>query len=525
MLERSGLAAALLQHLETVESPDGLAYHLDNRLEREPPPDAAITGRKHEDARDQDHRSPALSQAAPAASGTIRSPSMADSRRRLPSVDALLRSPPGRRAAERFGREVVKEAIRRVLEEIRPRAARGRAPPKPEAVLARAVNLAARSALGLTDVMNATGVILHTNLGRAPLPDEALRAVTKTGRGYADLEVDRETGRRGQRTTRAELLLTALTGAADALVVNNNAAAILLVLAALARRKEVLVSRGELIEIGGEFRLPDVMAASGAKLVEVGTTNRTRLGDYRRALSPRTGLILKVHPSNYQVVGFAQTPPLEDLVGLAGRSRIPLLYDIGSGLLRRVPGVPGEEPTASGAVHAGAHLVCFSGDKLLGGPQAGIIVGRADLVARLRRHPIARAVRVDKMTVATLETVLRMHATGRREDLPMWRFVRATPASLRKRAAALARQLPDARAGRVEAVAGGGSLPGWALSSVAVRVKVAHPERTAARLRLGNPSVFCRVEDDELVVDLRTVDPREDDRLLRALRYALSQEE
>jgi L-seryl-tRNA(Ser) seleniumtransferase len=449
---------------------------------------------------------------------------MTDARRRLPSVDTLLRSPPGRRASERFGREVVKEAIRRVLDEVRPRAARGGPPPEQEVLLARAVHLAARSVFGLTDVLNATGVILHTNLGRAPLPEDALRAVTRTGRRYADLEVDRETGRRGGRTGRCELLLTALTGAEDALVVNNNAAAILLALAALARRKEVVVSRGELIEIGGEFRLPEVMSASGAKLVEVGTTNRTRLSDYRKALSPRTGLILKVHPSNYRVVGFAQAPPLEDLVGLAGRSRVPLLYDIGSGLLRRVPGVPKEEPTASDAVRDGAPLVCFSGDKLLGGPQAGIVVGRTDLVAKLRRHPVARAVRVDKMTVAAVEAVLRMHATGRRDELPMWRALRATTSSLRQRASALARELPDARTDRVEAVAGGGSLPGWALPSVAVRVPVPRPERTAARLRLGNPSVFCRVEDDELVLDLRTVDPKDDPRLLRALRYALSQE-
>lgn len=450
---------------------------------------------------------------------------MADRRRRLPSVDALLRSPPGRRATDRLGREVVRTALRRVLDETRRSLARGGDPPPDDLLLARAVALAARSAFGLTDVLNATGVVLHTNLGRAPLPDEAIRAVTRTARRYADLEVDRESGRRGRRTTRAEFLLTALTGAEDALVVNNNAAAVLLALAALARRKEVPVSRGELIEIGGEFRLPDIMAASGAKLVEVGTTNRTRLADYRRAVSPRTGLILKVHPSNYQVVGFAEAPPLRDLAALAAAAGVPLLYDIGSGLLRRAPRVPAEEPSAADALRGGADLVSFSGDKLLGGPQAGILAGRADLVERLRRHPIARAVRVDKMTVAALEAVLRLHAAGRRDDLPVWRSLRATAASLRRRAAALAEALPGARTGRVEAVAGGGSVPGWELPSAAVRLPVDRPERTAARLRLGRPAVFCRIEDDELVFDLRTVDPGDDPRLLRAIRYALSQED
>src|ERR687892_1157311 len=346
---------------------------------------------------------------------------MPDVRRRVPSVDALLRSAPGRRAADRFGRNGVKGAIRSVFDEVRGAAARGREPPEEEIILARAVNLAARMALGLSPAINATGVVLHTNLGRAPLPDDAARAAARVGRSYSDLEVERETGKRGRRTTRAEFLLTAMTGAADALVVNNNAAALLLSLAALARRKDVLVSRGELIEIGGEFRLPEIMRASGARLVEVGTTNRTRLTDYRAAMTERTGLILKVHPSNYRVVGFAESPPVSSLAALARRAEVPLLYDTGSGLLEPVRPVPGEEPAANHTLADGADLVCFSGDKLLGGPQAGVVLGRADLIARLRRHPIARAVRVDKMTVAALETVLAMHAQARRDELPVWR--------------------------------------------------------------------------------------------------------
>jgi L-seryl-tRNA(Ser) seleniumtransferase len=389
--------------------------------------------------------------------------------------------------------------------------------------MARAAGLAARMVFGLSAAVNATGVVLHTGLGRAPLPEVAVKAVTRTALGYSDLEIDRATGVRGRRTTRAEFLLSALTGAEDALVVNNNAAALLLSLAALARRKEVLVSRGELIEIGGEFRLPDIMAASGAKLVEVGTTNRTRIQDYRSVLSPRTGLVLKVHPSNYRVVGFAQSPSLSSLTAVARRAAVPLLFDVGSGLLDRYRGVPAEEPAATEALVSGADLVTFSGDKLLGGPQAGVILGRRDLVARLRRHPVARAVRVDKMTVAALEAVLRLYAAGRRSDIPTWRLLDERPAALRTRARAVADALPGAAVERAEAVAGGGSLPGYAVPSVVVRLPADRPADLAARLRVGNPAVFCRVEEDALLFDLRTVIPEEDRRLTRAVRYALSQ--
>jgi L-seryl-tRNA(Ser) seleniumtransferase len=420
---------------------------------------------------------------------------------------------------------VVKQAVHLTLEEVRASAARGAAPPDDEVIMARALNLAARTVFGLSPVINATGVVLHTNLGRAPLPEGAVKAVARAARAYSDLEVDRETGKRGRRTTRAEFLLTSLTGAPDALVVNNNAAALLLALAALAKRKEVLVSRGELIEIGGEFRLPEIMAASGAKLVEVGTTNRTRLTDYRKALTDRTALILKVHPSNYRVVGFSEAPDVGPLSELAHGVGVPVLYDIGSGLLHRTPGVPVDEPGAAEALQAGADLVCFSGDKLLGGPQAGIILGRRDLVERLRSHPIARAVRVDKMTVAALEAVLRLHATDRRGELPTWRSITAPSASLRVRVTAIARSLPGARTGRGEGAAGGGSLPGYVIDSHVVRLDhIARPEEAAARLRLGNPPVFCRLEKGALVFDLRTVEPGDDERLVRAVRYALSQE-
>ncbi|MDQ4005846.1 MAG: L-seryl-tRNA(Sec) selenium transferase, partial [Actinomycetota bacterium] len=449
---------------------------------------------------------------------------MSDPRRVLPSVDTLLRSPPGRRAAARFGRAVVRHSIQRVVEEVRGGLGRGRAAPDADALMARAVGMAARMSFGLSPVINATGVVLHTNLGRAPLPEEAVRAAARAGRTPTDLEVDRETGRRGRRTVRAEFLLAALTGAEDALVVNNNAAALLLALAALAKRKDVLVSRGELIEIGGEFRLPDIMAASGARLVEVGTTNRTRATDYRAALSPRTGMILKVHPSNYRVTGFAESPTVQSLVRLAHQTQVPLLHDLGSGLLAPKRDIPADEPSASESLGAGADLVSFSGDKLLGGPQAGILLGRRDIVDRLRRHPIARAVRVDKMTVAALEVVLGMEARGEGGRLPVWRTLAERPSVLRTRARKLAEILPGSAVVKSEAVAGGGSLPGQAVPSWSVRLPAERPERLAARLRTGNPPVFCRVEDGVILFDLRTVEPENDPRLARAVAYALSQD-
>ncbi|MGH2692080.1 MAG: L-seryl-tRNA(Sec) selenium transferase [Actinomycetota bacterium] len=446
---------------------------------------------------------------------------MPDPRRSIPSVDAILRSAPAKRAAARFGRSVVRRAVQVVLDGARSGARR--APPEEEVLLATSVRLAATMSYGLTRVINATGVVLHTNLGRASMPEEAARAAARAATSATDLEVDRGTGKRGRRTSRAEFLLTAMTGAEDALVVNNNAAALLLALAALARRREVLVSRGELIEIGGEFRLPDILAASGAKLVEVGTTNRTRVQDYRAGLTDRTALVLKVHPSNYRVTGFAEAPGTESLARLSRTSGIPLLYDLGSGLLEPHRGIPSDEPATTEALHQGADLVCFSGDKLLGGPQAGVVLGRRDLVERLRKHPIARAVRVDKMTVAALEVVLGMYARGERKRLPVWRALEERPGVLRARALALAERFPGAKAIRSEAVAGGGSLPSYGVPSHAVRLEHEDAEAVAARLRVGNPPVFCRVEDRTLLFDLRTVEPQDDDRMARAVRYALSQ--
>ena len=448
----------------------------------------------------------------------------ADPRRSLPSIDALLRSEPGKRAAASLGRPIVKRTVAEVLSEIRSEVTRGAQRPADDEILARALERASDTVTGLTPVINATGVVLHTNLGRAPLPASAAAAAALAA-GYGDLEVDRRSGQRGRRSSRAEAMLLALTGAQDALVVNNCAAALLLSLAALAKGKQVLVSRGELIEIGGEFRIPDIVAASGAKLVEVGTTNRTRVADYRSAMTDRVAAVLKVHPSNYRVVGFTASASAAELAKLAHRHDVPFLYDVGSGSLRRTPGMPAGEPSVVETLADGADLVTFSGDKLLGGPQAGSIVGRGDLVARLRRHPTARAVRVDKMQVAALEQVLAMHARGAADEIPVVRMLRESAASVQQRARCLNEMLGGdlghAHVHRCRSVVGGGSMPGADLPSWGVRITAPDPPAFAARLRIGRPSVFCRVERDHVLLDLRTVSDDQVADLARAISYAM----
>jgi L-seryl-tRNA(Ser) seleniumtransferase len=454
-------------------------------------------------------------------------PAATDPRRDVPSVDAILRLPAGRKASSRLGRPIVRSALRDTLDAVRADAERGTPVPTAEEILATALTIAARDAYGLQEVINATGVVLHTGLGRAPMSRVAARAAARAAEGYADLEVDRDTGSRGRRTARAERLLSALTDGDDALAVNNGAGALLLLLAAMTQargRKDVLVSRGELIEIGGEFRLPDIMAASGARLVEVGTTNRTRPADYERAITTKTALILKVHPSNYRVVGFTHSASLPSLRRVADKTGVPLAFDLGSGLLQRFGDVPTDEPAVTEALAEGADAVLFSGDKLLGGPQAGLIVGTREVIERLRRHPIARAVRLDKMSIAALEATLRLYATGRRTELPLWRLLDASQVSLAERAKALVSVFrPQKAVARPsEGAVGGGSLPGYALPSAELVIPSKEPEALAARLRVGRPAVFCRVADDAVAFDLRTVPPQDDDRLIRAIRYALA---
>jgi L-seryl-tRNA(Ser) seleniumtransferase len=447
-----------------------------------------------------------------------------DVRRKVPSVDAILRSVPGQRAARVVGRSVLKRTLTTELAAVRSAAEKGAAPPIADEILARAVGAANRATGGLTPVINATGVIVHTNLGRAPLAPQAVEAVRRAAGSYTDLEVDRASGSRGSRGARAELLLAALVDAEDTLVVNNCAAALVLALAALAKGKKVLVSRGELIEIGGEFRIPDIMRASGARLVEVGTTNRTRAADFRAAIDGAAA-ILQVHPSNYQVVGFTAAATTPQLAQIARKAGVPLLFDVGSGLLDAERGFPGEEPTVRQALGDGADLVTFSGDKLLGGPQAGCIAGRADLLTKLRRHPLARAMRIDKLQAAALEATLALYATDRHGDIPVHRMLHETLETVSKRAHVLAEtiggDLEGAHVVRCESVVGGGSVPGQAITSWGVRVKCPDPAAFAARLRTGAPPVFCRTADDHVLLDARTIADAEVLHVARAVLYAL----
>jgi L-seryl-tRNA(Ser) seleniumtransferase len=411
--------------------------------------------------------------------------------RDLPSVDELLRDE--RLASEPHGLAVA--AARAALERAREDISAGREPgPLVEVVLAE---LAGARTPSLRRVLNATGVLVHTNLGRAPLAGPALERVVEVGGGYSNLEYDLGLGARGSRQDHLGDLLHRLTGAEAALVVNNNAAAVLLALAALAEGREVVVSRGELIEIGDGFRIPDVLARSGARLVEVGTTNRTRAADYEAAIGTETALLLRVHQSNFRVVGFSEQPRLAELADVARRHGVPLVDDLGSGAL----GPIGDEPTPSESLRAGAELVCFSGDKLLGGPQAGIVVGRADLVTRLRRHPLQRALRADKLTLAALEgTLLLAFDPAARDAVPVLRMLHEPLSVVRARAERLAGLV----GGEVEdtvARVGGGALPLAELPSAACAVE----EPLAALLRRGEPPVVALVRDGRALLDCRTL--------------------
>ena len=443
---------------------------------------------------------------------------------RLPQVDALLRHDDAAHALTAYGRRPVTAALRATLDEVRREAREGQAIPPDGAIIARAeADLRHHRSQRLTRVVNATGVVLHTNLGRAPLSAAAREAVLEAA-GYTDLEYDREEGRRGSRTRHLGELAAEACGTEAATVVNNGAAALVLVLAALSTGREAIVSRGELIEIGGSYRLPDVMGVSGAVMREVGTTNRTRLADYRRALSDTTGLLLKVHPSNYAVVGFTEEASAAQLAQLAREAGVPFVHDLGSGLLRTATEGPlAGEPSVEQAVADGADLVIFSGDKLLGGPQAGIVAGRADLVRACTRHPLARAFRVDKLQRAALEATLESHLrTDVPADLPTTAMLHADPDTLRVRAEQVAARIgAGASVTPTRSVVGGGSLPGVELDSWGVTVERRDIDGLAADLRAGHPPLVGRVEDDRLVLDLRTVAPSDDELVADLVRRVL----
>ncbi len=433
-----------------------------------------------------------------------------DARRRLPQIEHLARALEADAAG--LPRPVLIDAVRTVVEAARRRARRSKEVPTQEELVAMCRDeLRRRRGNLLRPMINATGVILHTNLGRAPLSEAAIDAVAEVARGYSNLEFDTEHGRRGDRYVHVEPLLALATGAEAALVVNNNAAAVLLVCAALASGREVVVSRGELIEIGGEFRIPEILATSGAVLKEVGTTNRTHLRDYTRAIGERTAFVLKVHPSNYRVVGFTATPDISDIADAAHAKGVPLVYDVGSGLVERPIA---DEPTVADALRDGADLVCFSGDKLFGGPQAGIVVGRGDLVASLRSHPLVRALRPDKMQLAALAATCVTYLEGTSGELPVWQMLDVSTDQIAKRARAMAGRASklgyEAEALDGESVPGGGSLPGEGLATTLVALR--RPGTTASELAaaLRVHSVVARVDGGRVMLDLRTVPPSQD---------------
>ncbi len=427
--------------------------------------------------------------------------------RDLPSVDELARE---------LDDSVAVDAARIVLDRARSEIRAGAEPGDLRAALAAEIE--AMRAPRLRRVVNATGVIVHTNLGRAPLPRAALERVNEVGSGYSNLEYSLEDGTRGSRQEHVAAILRRLTDAEAALVVNNNAGAMLLALAALAEGREVLVSRGELIEIGDGFRIPDVLARSGAKLVEVGTTNRTRAGDYERAIGPDTALILRVHQSNFRVVGFTDRPSLAEVAGVARENGLALVDDLGSGnLLPSNDSLLGDEPSAQASLAAGADLACFSGDKLLGGPQAGIVVGSAERVERLRRHPLQRALRADKLTLAALEGTLALYLDPAlaRAEIPVLRMVDEPAQVVRARAERLA-GLTGGTVEETVARVGGGALPLLKLESFACAVE----EALAASLRLGQPPVVGIVRDGRLLLDCRTLADGEIDDLAAAVAAA-----
>ena len=448
--------------------------------------------------------------------------------RALPSVDRLLADRRVAPLAVRHGHDAVVSIARAVLEEYRTEVERTGAPPEQapeEAVVERARTLEP----SLRSVINATGVIIHTNLGRAPLSKATIEAMAEAGRGYSNLEFDVEAGTRGSRFSHLTELLCRVTGAEDALAVNNNASALLLALSALASGREVIISRGQLVEIGGGFRIPDVMRQSGARLVEVGTTNRTYTSDYAEAVGEETAALLRVHSSNFRVVGFTQSAPLGELASLARERGLLLIDDVGSGALldTRHYGLA-EEPLVQDSIAAGADVVLFSGDKLLGGPQAGIAAGKADAIDAMRRHPLARAARMDKSSIAGLAATLRHYALGEATDeVPVWRMIAAQLDRLRRRARRWAR----ACGGHAEVVdghsmIGGGSLPGEGLPSALCSIAPPDGDATglAAALRAAEPPLIARIEHDRVLLDPRTVEPAEDRLVEATLREACAGE-
>src|SRR6267142_331464 len=460
----------------------------------------------------------------------------ADLLRQIPSVDELLAQPRLAALAQRVNRELLVEITRTVLADLRGRIT-GEGAAAVIALDSSALEERITSmveqvlASSLQPVINATGVILHTNLGRAPLSGAAAEEIRRSATSYSNLEYDLEAGARWKRDVHVAQLLERLTGAESAIVVNNCAAAVLLVLAALAKGGEAIVSRGELIEIGDGFRIPEIMAESGAALHEVGTTNRTKIEDYERAINDKTRVLMRVHPSNFQMSGFTDKPELAELVALSKKTNLPLIEDLASGCLLDLSSFGIQEPTVRQSVETGVSLVVFSGDKLLGGPQAGIIAGKKDLVERVRRHPLFRALRVDKLTVCAMEATLHAYLRGAWKEIPALRMLRASAADLAQRADNFLKELRPRLPGsgvkielvEGESLAGGGSTPTQSLRSPVFHIRSEHHSaaQLEVRLRTGATPVVARIEEERLLIDLRTVFPEQEAALAEALAQVL----
>jgi len=444
--------------------------------------------------------------------------------RSLPSVDALLQSAAATELAARFGRPLILDALRMTLAETRLGHLSGAALPDAAGLLEQAARRLEKWVTpSLTSVINASGVVLHTNLGRAPLSKAALQAMDAVAGGYSTLEYDLEKGGRGSRSVHAEALLIRLTGAEAALVVNNNAGAVLLALSALAHRKRVIISRSQLVEIGGGFRIPDVMAQSGAKLVEVGTTNRVHAADFEVALQEPAALLVRAHHSNFRIIGFTTEPELAELVEIAHRQGVPLLDDLGSGTFIDTArfGLL-HEPTIQESVQAGADVICFSGDKLLGGPQAGILIGKKDLIARIKKHPLARAVRADKLCLSALSATLLHYLLDEAErEIPVWQMIGRTLEQNRLRAQSWRDALGTGEVLVGFSTIGGGSLPEETLPTSLLTLQVPQPNKFMEKLRRQSPPVIARVEEERVVFDPRTVFEEQDGALLAGIRQAL----
>jgi L-seryl-tRNA(Ser) seleniumtransferase len=453
--------------------------------------------------------------------------------RLLPSADELLQSPTGQQLTARYSRALTLRAVRATIALARNDIREGAACPSMDQLLATAEQMLQQEQQpNLRPVINATGVIINTNLGRAPLSQEALQSVQRVASGYSNLEYELEAGERGSRHAHVNALLCELTGAEAALVTNNNAAAVLLALSTLALGREVIISRGQLVEIGGGFRVPDVMRQSGCHLVEVGTTNRTRISDYEAALTERAALLLTVHPSNFLITGFTESTPVSALAELAHTRGLLVMDDLGSGcLLNSETYGLAHEPMPQESLTAGADLVCFSGDKLLGGPQAGILLGKAAVIARLAKHPLMRAVRIDKMTLAALEATIRHYQRGEAEThIPVWRMISTRPERIASRATSWVGKLQAkgilARTQRGESTIGGGSLPGETLPTTLVALPAEHIalplNELAKRLRMRQTPIVTRILRDTLLLDPRTVLEEQDKEVVQALGEEVS---